>query len=144
MEKVWVVVADSTRSRIFEAVAPARAKLCEIDNLVNPEGHEQSDESVTDVLGPFHGGGQQHHGHIETAREENSVEQAGAVFARTISEVLRNARTDHRYDGLRVFAPPKFLGLLRQNLDKETRELLEMETAKDISWLDMHEIERYL
>src|SRR5215510_4995634 len=27
MEKVWVIVADGTRSRIFEAVQPARVKL---------------------------------------------------------------------------------------------------------------------
>ena len=144
MDKVWVIVADGTRGRIFEAVEPARVKLREIDNFVNPEGHESAASPAADSWGRGHREGPPYHGRVTTAREEGSVAQADERFAHSIGEMLRNARAQHRYDGLRVFAPPKFLGLLRQSLDNETRELLEAESAKDISWLDLHEIDRYI
>jgi protein required for attachment to host cells len=43
-----------------------------------------------------------------------------------------------------LVAPPKFLGALRHELDKEVEKLVVEELPKDISGFSAREIERYL
>jgi len=41
-------------------------------------------------------------------------------------------------------APPKFLGLLRHNLGKETAKRVAEEIDKDLSWFDVRKLEKYV
>jgi protein required for attachment to host cells len=66
------------------------------------------------------------------------------LFAKQIDRFLDQARIKKRYDRLFVLAPPKFLGLLRRNLDKEVEKLVRDEIDKDLSWFDAREIDRFL
>ena len=42
-----------------------------------------------------------------------------------------------------LVAPPKFLGALRKELDKEVGKLVKEELPKDLSWLNARELEAY-
>jgi protein required for attachment to host cells len=76
----------------------------------------------------------------ETGAQEHEAE----VFAKQIDRFLDKARMEHRYDRLFVLAAPKFLGLLRKNLNKEVGKLVRDEIDKDLSWLDAKEIDAFL
>ena len=42
-----------------------------------------------------------------------------------------------------LVAPPKFLGALRKELDKEVEKLVVEELPKDLSWLNARELAAY-
>lgn len=117
--------------------------LHEIEDLANPAGRANSRELETDGRGRFYGKGEREQGH--TAEPSvNPVEHETELFSKRVGEFLDQARIEHRYDKLCLIAYPKFLGLMRQNLSKEVQKLVEDEVPKDISGLDVREIEDYV
>lgn len=143
MEKIWIVVADSARARILEASEPEGGKLREIEDLVNPDGRLRNRDLVSAAPGHYAGKGGESPMHAATPRHD-PTEHAAEMFAKTLADRLHRARLEHRYDALRLVAPPKLLGLLRKNLDVPTQRMLKSETPKDISWLNMRDVERYI
>jgi len=65
------------------------------------------------------------------------------TFAREVGRYLDRARLDHRFDQLVLVAPPKFLGVLRKELDKEVEKLVADELPKDLAGFSARELERY-
>jgi protein required for attachment to host cells len=53
------------------------------------------------------------------------------------------ARVEQRFDELVLVAPPKFLGALRKELDKEVERLVTDELPKDLSWFSGRDLESY-
>ncbi|HVK53962.1 MAG TPA: host attachment protein [Burkholderiales bacterium] len=142
MERTWILTADSSRARIFEALESMGA-IREMQDLINPVGKSSNRELTTDAQGRYYGQGHQYRGHSTTPRVD-AVEHEAELFAKTIGEYLEKARTEHRYEKVRIIAPPKFLGLLRKKIGDEVRKLVTEETAKDISSLDSKEIATHL
>lgn len=151
MQTTWIVAADSSRARIFEVHGP-QDHLREIEDFANPAGRSSDSEVSSGNLGRFGGktGGraapyQAGGGRANTGEPDvGPVEHATDLFSKTVSNYLDKARTEHRYDKLCLIAFPKFLGLMRQNLSKEVRQLVEDEVSKDISGLEAREIEDYV
>jgi protein required for attachment to host cells len=110
----WVVVADGGRARIFETPG-LKLDLREIEDLVN--------------VAPG-----------ETALSEKDREK----FAKTVAERIEQGRLHHRYQRLRFAAEPKFLGMLRERLSDETRQMIFEEVNEDLSALDAREIQAHL
>jgi protein required for attachment to host cells len=142
MQTTWILAADKSRARIFETHG-AQDHLREIEDFVNPAGRAHEDEIRSDNLGRFYGKGEQSQAHTG-APNTDPVEHETELFSKQVSEYLDKARAEHRYDKLCLIAFPKFLGMMRQNLSKEVRQMVEDEVPKDISWLDAHEIEDYV
>lgn len=140
MQTKWILAADSSRAKIFESLAP-RADIREIENFDHPQGRASNRELNTDARPRFFGRGER--GHTEDPQVD-AVQHENELFSKMISDYLEQARVEHRYDRLCVIAPPKFLGLMRQNLSKETQKLIDEEIDKDLSKLDAREIETYL
>jgi len=136
MATTWIVAADASRARILQVAD--RERLVEVEDLVNPEGRLQDRELTTDANPRLHGPGG-----LSAREEPSAVEHTVEVFSKRIGDYLEKARTDHRYDQLVLVAPPKFLGLLRKDLDKEVGKLVADELPKDLSWFNAREIERY-
>lgn len=141
METTWVLVADGSRARIFEALKEIHT-FREIEDIDNPEGRASTRELNTDAGGRFaqKGGGQQGH---TSDPQADAVEHDVELFSKHVGHYLEKARTQHRYDKLCVIAPPKFLGLMRHNLSKEVAKLVDREIAKDVSWFDAKDIRNY-
>ena len=142
MQKIWILAADGSRARIFEALG-SNPKVREIDDLANPPGRANNRELRTDAHGRYSGKGQGHHGHV-TSPPVDAVEHETELFSKMLGDYLDKARNEHRYDRLYLIAPPKFMGLVRQHLSKEAQKLVEEEITKDISWFDARDVEEYL
>ena len=139
MKTTWIIAADSSRARILQATDSDK-RLDEIDDLLNPEGRVHDRELISDAHPRFHGAGG-----VGSDREEMSAtEHATELFAKRVGEYLDKARTAHRYDRLHLVAPPKFLGQLRKELDKEVQKLVTEELPKDLSWLKTHDLQERL
>jgi protein required for attachment to host cells len=141
MQTTWILSADASRARIFE-VQPGEQHLVEIEDFVNPEGRMQNRDVET------HPGGQ-HFNPGTAQREGNSDESKGVeheteMFSKELGRYLDKARNDHRYERLYLIAPPKFLGVLRNSLDKEVQKLVTEELDKDLSWFSERDLERHL
>ena len=139
MKTTWIIAADASRARILQAT-DGDQRLDEIEDLLNPEGRAHNRDLVADAQPRFHGTS----GPGSDREETSATEHATELFAKRVSEYLDKARTAHRYDRLHLVAPPKFLGQLRKELDKEVQKLVAEELPKDLSWLKADEIQERL
>ena len=133
----WVVVADSSAARIFDAVTPTGA-LKEIASYAHPEGRAHARDLKTDEPGrAFDSAGQGRH-----AMEPRVLpkEQEAISFARFLGDKLEEARTKNQVDRLILVAAPEFLGHLRNTLAKEARKIVAGEHALNVVKLKPDEI----
>jgi protein required for attachment to host cells len=158
MQTTWVIAADSNRARIFEE-SPDH-KLQEIEDMYNPEGRQADRDVISDEYGKFAQGkggatrpaedhpgarGVGHRMPANTADPQESMhEHHLEQFAKEVSRYLDKARTEHRFDKLRVIADPKFLGMMRRNESKEVQKMVEEEIPKELVGLKSHELEQFL
>ncbi|HVW64257.1 MAG TPA: host attachment protein [Nitrosospira sp.] len=142
MSTTWILIADSSRARIFEKKENEK-HLQEIDDFVNAAGRADDSELGTDERGRFYGRGERYQGHTAEPAV-SAVEHEDEMFSHTLANYLDDARNARRYSRLYLVAGPKFLGMLHGNLKKEVRELVAGELAKDISIMDVREVENYL
>jgi protein required for attachment to host cells len=132
-------------------VADPEQPLLEVEDLVNPQArmHERDLQSDQEPRFNGHGGvgkaGTAPTGGPASDREaQGAIEHGVTVFAKQIGRYLEQARHQHRYDELVLIAPPKFLGALRRELDKEVEKLVADELPKDLSGFNNRELARYL
>lgn len=144
MQTTWIVAADSSRARIFE-VHGEKDHLREIHDFANPAGRAKTGELESDDRGRFFATPERTPGEGDTYQPRvEAVEHETDLFSKQVSEFLDQAGNEHRYDRLCLIAYPKFLGMMRKNLSKQTQSLVEDEVSKDISWQDTREIEDYV
>jgi len=141
MQKTWVLAADASRARIFQM--EGRNNIEEIEAFVHPEGRQKNRELRTDAVGQFSAKGSPERGGDMIERTEPAEHEA-ELFSRALGNYLDKARTQHRYDQLCLIAPPKFLGMVRQNLSKDAQRMIDKEISKDISWFNPRDIENYI
>jgi protein required for attachment to host cells len=140
MATTWIVAADESRARVLQ-VLDREQRLAEVEDLVNPAGRMQDRELQTGAEPRFHG--RPGAGPGSDSERQGAVEHSARAFAKEVGRYLDKARIDHKYEHLVLVAPPKFLGALRKELDKEVEKLVVDELPKDLSWLNALEIERH-
>lgn len=115
MNRTWVLVAESSRARIFSTTGP-RAGLDEIRGLTQPEARLKERDLVSDSPGrSFDSGGAGRHA---MGRESDQKHHEAEVFAKTIAAELEHAREGGDFEKLILIAPPAFLGLLRKSMHR--------------------------
>ncbi|WP_447554532.1 host attachment protein [Vreelandella sp. EE22] len=134
----YIVVADAGRARIFTYAAN---KLTEKENLAHAEGRMHEGDLVTDSPGADV--------HSSAASSSHSSAEGGAaleheneMFAKDVVQHLVDARTSNKMDELILVAAPKFLGLLRDKLDKPTQKMVTHTLSKDLTKASSEEIEK--
>jgi protein required for attachment to host cells len=110
----WVVVADGSRARVFQTPG-LKLDLQEIEDLVNVA-------------------------HSGTGKSQKDRER----FAKTVADYLEQGRLHQRYQRLRLAVEPKFLGMVREHLSEQTRQLIFEEINEDLSTLSAREIQSHL
>ncbi len=141
MSTTWVVVADSSRARLFEQDHP-RDALQELKDLANPRGRMKGSELLADSPGrAFDSEGAGRHA-MSTATDPRRHE--AEVFAGEIAKRLDRARTGHKFESLVIFAPPEFLGLLRDKMNEPTKGLVTRTLNKDLVSLKPDKILDYM
>ncbi|MEJ2515332.1 MAG: host attachment protein [Gammaproteobacteria bacterium] len=133
MSQVWVVVASSTRCRIFIQKAH-NAPLVEIEDMVHPVARLRPGQTRTDKPGRSldgNGGGRHAVGRPPDARVQECQR-----FAKDVASRIESARQKHQFDRLVVIAEPKFLGRLRQGLSSATRSCVTAQLQKNLCMAD--------
>jgi protein required for attachment to host cells len=140
MSVTWIVVADSSRARIFSAEKPI-SKLVEVQALTHPEGRLHQGDLVTDKPGRDNNAsyGSHNMGHETDAKEEESLR-----FAAMVCERLEEGRCQGQYEKLYVIAAPTFLGLLRKQQNSALRKTVADEIPKNLSTHTPAEIRKVL
>lgn len=141
MKKTMIVVADSTKARIFTTDS-ARAPLNEIETLAHPEGRLHVRDMTSDLPGSGSSGGIAGKQGYEAATDPKQRELE--VFARQIADYVENARKANTVGNLKIVASPNMLGELRSHLSSETQKLVSVESAKNITTHTPAEIGEHL
>lgn len=141
MNSTMVVVADSTRARIFTADT-SKSPLTEIEVLANPEGRLHDRDITSDLPGKSAGGdGSGGHAYqSETDPKHHEMEE----FSKRIADYLDNARNVNNLSKLLLVASPPFLGELRSHLSKETSQKVVFELDKNLTQHSADDIRNHL
>lgn len=141
MGNTWVVVAESSRARIFSITGP-RAALNEIEGLTQPEARLKEHDLVSDAPGrSFDSGGTGRH---EMVRPVDQKHHEAEEFARYIAEHLREEHNRHTFEKLIFIAPPAFLGLLRKATHPSCVPLIAATVNKNLVQHELADIRGHL
>lgn len=140
MARTWVVVADSSRARIFSAQTPS-APLDELESLTHPASRQHERDITSDLPGRNTGSnGNKHAMGMETEPKK----QEAINFAKQIASRLDQGLNKKEYIELVVVAAPSFLGLLREQLSNNVSRSLVLEMDKNLTQHTPDDIRKHL
>jgi protein required for attachment to host cells len=141
-KEIWVLVADEAIARVLRRPA-SDGTLEPVHALTDPAAHSRERGFERDALGRRVGGSPARDaarsGHSGFAHPASATASAGEserhleaeAFARQVAAWLHEALLQKRFDELHIAAAPRFLGLLRKALSKQTAERVVQEIDKD-------------
>ncbi len=140
MKLTWILVADSSRARIFTADTPA-SPLEEIEDFSHTESRLHDREITSDLPGKIKsvGGG----GHAFEQPTDPKKHEADN-FAHIVAQYLEDAHNTNRFEQLLLVASPSFLGLLRNHLSEQVKKRVHFELDKEITMLSTADIRQHL
>ena len=148
---MWILVADSSRARIFDATrkfsSPGEfefSEFSEVDDLVNARGRARNQDIDTDKPGRMvdktsagAGGGQR----SAVGGKEEPKETEAKAFAQRVGDHLQQGLNDNSFDELVVIAAPKFLGMLRDAIPSQVKSKVVEEISKDFTKMSEHDLQ---
>ena len=141
MSRIRIVVADQAEA-IFYDTPSLQAQPREVAHLSDPLAHQHDRDFSSDRPGRSYEsvGGQRH----AIEREDDPRQREAVKFAKRISRRLDEARRKGEYDELIVVAGPPFLGLMRKEMSRPTRERVVHEIRKDLVHSPVESLRRHL
>ncbi|MDJ0654448.1 MAG: host attachment protein [Xanthomonadales bacterium] len=134
-----IIVADSSRARFFHE---ENKKLQEVAGLSHTESRTRSNSLTSDRPGrSFDSAGAGRHAMGEGGDPQS---HEARVFAREVSEHLRQSQPLDHCEKIALIAPPQFLGLLRKSLDRSYLNKVACEVDKNLVTQSPDEIREYL
>jgi protein required for attachment to host cells len=138
MSKTWVVVAESSRAKIFEVETNKSDKtLKEINGFT----HSTSRSHKSQLTGSQQKEGRQS---MLTSTDDTHGDNDRTVFARSLGQHLNSARNKGEFKKLILMSPPKFLGDLRKNLGHETNKFVVSTIDKNLVRHNVKDIQAHL
>lgn len=139
MTTTWILSANRGSASLFEREGSSMRR---VQDISHPEGFRQNRETGTDKPG-------QSVGSLGQGRHAMSTEQAPVAhiaqqFALDLAGMLNKGRVVQAYDKLVLMAEPKFLGILRAALDKNTAALVVQTISKDLPHINEKNLTKYL
>lgn len=141
MNSIWIVVADTSRARIFAAEG-GYGSMVEIQTLAHPQARLHEGDLVSDRAGRDRNpgpSGQHNMGQESEAKQEEAVK-----FAAQVCEELETGRVKGRFIKLYVIAAPGFLGVLRKHQSSSLQKLVAAEISKNLATHDLSQIRSIL
>jgi protein required for attachment to host cells len=141
MSRIRIVVADQAEA-IFYDTPSLQAQPKEVAHISDPLAHQHDRDFSSDRPGRSYEsvGGQRH----AIEREDDPRQREAVKFAKRISRRLDEARRKGEYDELIVVAGPPFLGLMRKEMSRPTRERVVHEIRKDLVHSPVESLRRHL
>ena len=138
MESTWIVVADSSRARLFSA-ASASSVLVEVEDLIHSASRLHETDLNSDRPGrSFDSNGEGRHA------MESPENQEAILFAKEISTCLKSHHNQGAFSKLVLVAAPEFLGHLRTLVDKNLMATIALEIDKNMVQHDVADIREHL
>lgn len=140
MAVAWVLVADSSRARIFSK--NGREAYVEESGFIHPESRLHEQQLTSDLPGSAssHVGGERHGVNAKVPPKQHEA----MVFSRQVADHLETARTQGRFNKLAIVAPPAFLGLLREQFSSALSGVVTSEINKNLVQLKPHDLMPHL
>ena len=138
MSKTWVVVAESSRAKIFEVESNESDKtLKEIKGFTHSTSRSHKSQLT---------GSQQKEGRQSklTSTDDTHGDNDRTVFARSLGQHLNSARNKGEFKKLILMSPPKFLGDLRKNLGHETNKFVVSSIDKNLVRHNVKDIQAHI
>lgn len=141
MVVTWVLVADSSRARIFSK--NGREPFREEAGFIHPESRLHEQELTSDLPGSDGGGNSSGQRHGKGSRVSPKRHEA-ITFSKQVADHLEAARADGRFGRLLIVAPPAFLGLLREHFTPALGTLVTQEINKNLVQLKADQLRAQL
>ncbi len=140
--KVWLVVADGSHAKLFEARgADHHVRLLRQENY-DPARHRNLELSADKPGRTFDRSHDAGRHAMEPDTDPKRVEKIR--FARHLASILEEGWKQNAYNELILIAAPRTLGDLREALSERVRELVRREIDKDWAGLDPVDLEEKL
>ena len=136
--KTWVIVANGDTARLFNW--PGRnASLIPLDDHVwtAPEGNERADSPGMTFASV---GNSPHRMALQTEADNLKLEG----FARDVSDRLAESLDSGHYERLVIAAAPRFLGFLRNHMNRAVLAKVWIEIDKDFTHLPLTKLDATL
>ncbi len=129
MKKTWVVAAESSRARVFQAENRVKP-MKELEGMAHPKARAKVlDINADDAGKTYDRMGQGIH---DMEKEVDPKKHEAEVFAKEIAERLDKARAMGQFEELVLVAAPEFLGLLRKHLSPNTLKAVGRAVSKNL------------
>lgn len=138
MSQTWVVVAESSRAKIFEYDKQEHS-LTELKDFAHPPSRTHARYLTTDLPGRSRHGSSHHQ-----VGQDDIKHQQSEIFARTLGNHLDSARHRHQFKKLIVMSPPAFLGKLRKKMSNETNKSVVSEIDKNLVRHNVDKIQAHI
>ncbi|MAT52697.1 MAG: Host attachment protein [Porticoccaceae bacterium] len=140
MNNVWILVAESSRAKIYQADLSLE-KIVEVHDLVHEASRLHERDITTDLPGSNTGSAGNHH----RFEPHTSVKtQEAGAFAREVAGILDQGRNAGAYSKLALIAAPDFLGHVRGALNSHVRKLVVHEVDKNMARSGIAELRKVL
>ena len=140
MSKTWVVVAESSRAKIFQ-IDKKNAPLIELQGFTHTPSRMHEQELTSDLPGRSMSST---HGSHKFSTHTSPKEHESVEFARVLGSHLDEARNRGEFDKLIIMSPPAFLGHLRKEISSETSKYIVSEIDKNLVRHDTQDIQAHL
>jgi protein required for attachment to host cells len=137
----YIVIADATTARIF-SINDEDAVLELVRHLTHPSSRLHSQEINSDEPGRVQKGMNRTRSAMEP-RTDAHIAQV-RLFAKEIGNTLQAAYDRHHFDELAIIAPPRFLGLLRKQLEIHSIKCLPVCIARNCTHVAAVDIPKQL
>jgi protein required for attachment to host cells len=140
MKQTWILVADSSRARIFKA--EKGSSIHQIEELSHPEGRLHEQELASDLPGKDSdkvGAGK------HAFQDQVEPKQQEAIdFAKRIARHIDESYSAKEFEQLMVIAAPSFLGTLRHQFSDQINQKICFELDKNITMHSTDDIRKHL
>ncbi|GKT12420.1 MAG: hypothetical protein ISEC1_P1398 [Thiomicrorhabdus sp.] len=141
MKPAWILIADSSRARIFTA-ENSIANLVEIETMNHSEGRLNEQDLESDASG--HANGTMGVGSHSYTEETSARSHEEINFAKRVAQHLCKELNLNKFENLLVIAAPSFLGDLRSACSNQLQKHISFSLNKNVVTLSPTEIRGYL
>jgi protein required for attachment to host cells len=126
-QTAWILVANASKAKLFANHGPKKG-LQLLKELDHPESRQKNADLVSDRAGFMQSSGNGH-GARQPASEPKQNEARS--FAQSLAQELQHGRSTNQYHRAIIVAPPAFMGLLNNQLDGPTTQVVSDRFEKD-------------
>ena len=141
MTITWILSANRSNASLFESDWPGKS-MRRLQDISHSKGRLQNKDINTDKPGrSFDSMGQGRH---SMGSDQDPIDHVAQQYASELAELLNKGRLSNAYEKLVLIAEPKFLGILRAALDKNTALLVVQSINKELLDVKEEDLEKYL